>query len=36
MLVNTQFENQRARNLYEQLGFRSTSTYLVVLTRTLP
>jgi GNAT superfamily N-acetyltransferase len=36
MLVNTQFENQRARDLYEQLGFRSTSTYLVVLTRDLP
>ena len=36
MLVNTQFENQRARELYEQLGFRSTSTFLVVLTRALP
>jgi GNAT superfamily N-acetyltransferase len=36
MLVNTQYENQRARDLYEQLGFRSTSTYLVVLTRALP
>lgn len=36
MLVNTQFENQRARDLYEQLGFRTTSTYLVVLTRSLP
>lgn len=35
-LVNTQFHNDRARALYEQLGFRSTPTYLVVLTRALP
>ena len=36
MLVNTQYENERARALYERLGFRPTSTYLVVLTRALP
>ncbi|MFM7068071.1 MAG: GNAT family N-acetyltransferase [Actinomycetes bacterium] len=36
MLVNTQFHNERARALYEQLGFTTTSTHLVVLSRSLP
>jgi len=36
MLVNTQFDNHRARQLYLGLGFRETPTYLVVLSRSLP
>ena len=35
LLVNTQFENHRARELYERLGFRPTGTYLMVLSREL-
>lgn len=36
LLVNTQRENHRALALYEQLGFVSTSTELVVLSRPVP
>lgn len=35
VLVNTQFDNHRARELYERLGFRPTGTYLMVLSREL-
>lgn len=36
VLVNTQWSNERALELYRHLGFESTATDLVVLTRPLP
>ncbi len=36
LLVNTQQENRRALDLYERLGFRPTTTDLVVLHRAIP
>jgi GNAT superfamily N-acetyltransferase len=36
MLVNTQYDNQRALDLYRHLGFELTPTDLVVLARPIP
>ena len=36
MLVNTQYDNQRALDLYANLGFELTPTDLVVLSRPIP